>query len=41
MNFLFLTANLETPTQAFWIGVGTMVFSVVIQFYFFKRRGWL
>lgn len=41
MNFLFLTANLETPTQAFFIGVGTMVASVVVQLYFFRRRGWL
>jgi magnesium transporter len=41
MNFLFLTANLETPTQAFFIGIGTMVLSVLLQLYFFKRRGWL
>jgi len=41
MNFLYLTANLEPSTASFWIGVGIMVFSVVIQFYFFKRRGWL
>jgi magnesium transporter len=41
MNFLFLTSNLETPTQAFFIGVGTMVLSVVVQLYFFRRRGWL
>jgi magnesium transporter len=41
MNFLFLTGTLETPTQAFFIGVGTMVLSVLVQLYFFKRRGWL
>jgi magnesium transporter len=41
MNFLFLTSNLETPTQAFFIAIGTMVISVVVQIYFFKRRGWL
>jgi len=41
MNFLYLTANLEPSTASFWIGVGIMVFSVMIQFYFFKRRGWL
>jgi Mg2+ and Co2+ transporter CorA len=41
MNFLFLTGTLETPTQAFFIGVGTMVASVVIQLYYFRRRGWL
>jgi magnesium transporter len=41
MNFLFLTGTLETPTQAFFIGVGTMVLSVLLQLYFFKRRGWL
>jgi magnesium transporter len=41
MNFLFLTGTLETPSQAFFIGVGTMVASVLIQLYYFKRRGWL
>jgi magnesium transporter len=41
MNFLFLTSQLETPAQAFFIGVGTMALSVVVQLYFFKRRGWL
>ena len=41
MNFLFLTGTLETPTQAFFIGVGTMVMSVLVQLYFFKRRGWI
>jgi magnesium transporter len=41
MNFLFLTGTLETPTQAFFIGVGTMALSVVVQLYFFRRRGWL
>jgi len=41
MNFLFLTAQLETPTQAFFIGIGTMVASVLIQLYYFRRRGWI
>ena len=41
MNFLFLTGTLETPTQAFFIGAGTMVLSVVVQLYFFRRRGWI
>jgi magnesium transporter len=41
MNFLFLTGTLETPTQAFFIGVGTMAMSVLLQLYFFKRRGWI
>jgi magnesium transporter len=41
MNFLFLTAHLETPDQAFFIGIGTMVLSVVIQLYYFRRRGWI
>jgi magnesium transporter len=41
MNFLFLTGTLETPTQAFFIGIGTMILSVAVQLYFFRRRGWL
>ena len=41
MNYLFLTSQLETPTQAFFIGVGTMVASVLIQLYYFRRRGWI
>jgi magnesium transporter len=41
MNFLFLTGTLETPTQAFFIGVGTMVASVLIQLFYFRRRGWI
>jgi len=41
MNFLFLTGTLEVSTQSFFIGVGTMVLSVIIQIYFFRRRGWL
>jgi magnesium transporter len=41
MNFLFLTSHLETPDEAFFIGIGTMVASVAVQLYFFKRRGWL
>jgi len=41
MNFLFLTSHLETPDQAFFIGVATMLASVLIQLYYFRRRGWL
>jgi magnesium transporter len=41
MNFLYLTGVLETSTESFVIGVGAMVASVLIQIYFFKRRGWL
>ena len=41
MNFTFLTQVLETPRQAFWVGVGTMLVSIVIQIYYFRRRGWL
>jgi magnesium Mg(2+) and cobalt Co(2+) transport protein (corA) len=41
MNFLYLTANLEPSTASFVIGIIVMLLSVVIQFYFFRRRGWL
>ena len=41
MNFLYLTANLEPSTSSFVIGIIVMLLSVVIQIYFFRRRGWL
>lgn len=41
MNFAYLTQVLETPREAFAIGVGTMVISIAIQIYYFRRRGWL
>jgi magnesium transporter len=41
MNFAFLTQVLEPPYIAFWIGVGTMLFATGIQFWFFRRRGWI
>jgi len=41
MNFQYLTAILETPYAAFWVGVATMVASVVFQIYLFRRRGWI
>jgi magnesium transporter len=41
MNFLYLTGTLEPSTESFVIGIGTMLLSVAIQFYFFRRRGWL
>ena len=41
MNFAYLVTVLESPVLAFAIGVATMVGAVVIQLYFFKRRGWL
>ena len=41
MNFEYLTKVLEPPDLSFWVGVGTMVIATIIQFYFFKRRGWL
>ena len=41
MNFLYLTGNLEPSTPSFAIGIAVMLSSVVIQFYFFRRRGWL
>jgi magnesium transporter len=41
MNFLFLTQVLETPYLAFAAGVGTMLVSIGIQLFFFRRRGWI
>lgn len=41
MNFAYLTGVLEPPYWAFWVGVGTMVGSLVIQVIMFRRRGWL
>lgn len=41
MNFAYLTGVLEPPYVSFWIGVGTMLIATVIQFGFFKRRGWI
>jgi magnesium transporter len=41
MNFLYLTGNLEPSTPSFAIGIIVMLLSVGIQFYFFRRRGWL
>ena len=41
MNFQYLTAVLETPYAAFWVGVATMVGSVIFQIYLFRRRGWI
>jgi magnesium transporter len=41
MNFQYLVSILETPYAAFAVGVGTMAIAVIIQLYFFRRRGWL
>jgi magnesium transporter len=41
MNFLYLTSILETPYNAFWVGVGTMLIATLIQLYLFRRRGWI
>jgi magnesium transporter len=41
MNFLYLTGTLEPSNLSFVIGIAIMVLSVVIQIYFFRRRGWL
>jgi magnesium transporter len=41
MNFTYLTQVLETPYWAFAVGVGTMLVSIGIQLYFFRRRGWI
>src|SRR5258708_21836194 len=41
MNFPYLTQVLETPYWAFAVGLGTMLVSIAIQRYFFRRRGWI
>jgi magnesium transporter len=41
MNFSYLTTVLEAPYWAFAIGIGTMLISIAIQLYFFRRRGWI
>jgi magnesium transporter len=41
MNFSYLTQILEAPYWAFAIGIGTMLISIGIQLYFFRRRGWI
>jgi magnesium transporter len=41
MNFSYLTTVLEVPYWAFAAGVGTMLVSIGIQLYFFRRRGWI
>jgi magnesium transporter len=41
MNFAYLTQVLEPPYISFWIGVGTMLIATGIQFWFFRRRGWV
>jgi magnesium transporter len=41
MNFSFLTGVLETSAIAFIIAVILMAVSVIIQFWFFRRRGWV
>jgi|SRR5438270_1703837 len=41
MNFSYLTSVLESPYEAFAVGVGTMLIATLIQLYLFQRRGWL
>jgi magnesium transporter len=41
MNFAYLVTVLETPTAAFLVGIGTMLIAILIQLYFFRRRGWI
>jgi magnesium transporter len=41
MNFAYLTGTLEPARWAFWVGVATMVGSLGVQMYLFRRRGWL
>ena len=41
MNFSYLVSVLEAPYWVFAVGVGTMLISIAIQLYFFRRRGWI
>jgi hypothetical protein len=41
MNFAYLTQVLEPPYWTFWVGVATMVGSLVLQLYLFRRRNWI
>jgi magnesium transporter len=41
MNFAFLTGVLEPPYWVFWVGVATMLGSLIVQVLLFRRRGWL
>ena len=41
MNFAYLVNILESPYGAFAFGVATMVVAILIQLYFFRRRGWI
>jgi len=41
MNFTYLTQVLEIPYWTFWVGLGTMLISIVIQLILFRRRGWI
>lgn len=41
MNFSLLTQTLEMPWWAFLVGVATMLASVGIQLFLFRRRGWI
>ena len=41
MNFAYLVGVLETPTNAFVVGLVTMLVAIGIQLYLFRRRGWI
>ena len=41
MNFSYLVNVLESPIEAFAIGVATMVIATFIQLWLFRRRGWI
>jgi len=41
MNFSYLVSVLESPYEAFAIGVFTMVVATLIQLWLFRRRGWI
>jgi hypothetical protein len=41
MNFAFLVQVLLSPYAAFAVGITTMLISIGIQLFLFRRRGWL
>lgn len=41
-NFAFLTGRIQNTELAFWVlGIGTLVASVLVLSYWFRRRGWI
>jgi magnesium transporter len=41
-NFAFLTGQVENTTLSFWVlGIGTLAASIVILWFWFRRKGWI